>query len=233
MLTHGTASQLHVDGGYVEFQQAVLRALPHDIDPNIADGWRNNTGALAKVLREALLPPDNPATEAAPVPKPEPQPLLIPVCTEKVFPRVAFTARDRFVVNTKKNAPVKISYLGDNFKAWFLGKEEQPFAGSTLNCSKLSRYSVDGPIIKELGGEEKAETTLAELFSLMEMQKNGESGALLTNGYANIFYIKDTAGGLRTVDARWGGVGWLVHAFAVAHPYEWSDGCRVFSRDSR
>ena len=57
-------------GDTLNFNKAVLRALPHDIDPNIADGWRNNTGALAKVLREALLPPDNPATEAVRFPSP-------------------------------------------------------------------------------------------------------------------------------------------------------------------
>ena len=63
-----------------------------------------------------------------------------------------FVARDRFVVNTGKKAPVKISYLGDNFKDWFLRKEEQAFEGSTLKYGKLSRSSVDGPILKELGG---------------------------------------------------------------------------------
>lgn len=52
----GTASQLHVDGAYVEFQMAVLRALPRDIDPDVADGWRENGEALARVLYEILVP---------------------------------------------------------------------------------------------------------------------------------------------------------------------------------
>jgi hypothetical protein len=160
--------------------------------------------------------------------------LLIPVGTTIVAATTTlFVARDRFVVNTKKNAFVKISYLGDNFKSWFLRKEEQPFAGSTLKYGKLSRYSVDGPILAELGGETEAETTLTELFALMEAQKNGESGPLLTNGYANIFYIKDTAGALRAVHAYWHGGGWHVGAVAVTYPYEWRGGRRVFSRDSR
>ncbi len=144
-----------------------------------------------------------------------------------------FIAKDHFVVNTKKNAPVKISYLGDNFKAQFLGKEEQPFAGSTLNYGKLSRSSVDGPIIAALGGEEKAETTLTELFSLMEAQKNGEDGLLLTNGYANIFYIKDVTGVLCAVSAGWGGDGWSVSAIVVTDPCEWLGGLQVFSCNSR
>ncbi len=224
MATHGTASQLHVDGAYVEFQQAVLRALPRDIDPDVADGWRNNGESLARVLREALHPPVKPATK----------PLLIPVGTTSLAATTTpFVARDRFVVNTGKKAPVKISYLGDNFKSWFLGKEEQPFAGSTLKYGKLSRYSVDGPILAELGGETAAETTLTELFALMEAQKNGESGPLLTNGYANIFYVRDAAGGLRAVYANWNDDGWRVGAVSILYPNDWYDGHRFFSRDSR
>lgn len=37
-------------------------------------------------------------------------------------------AKDRFVIDTSSNAKAKISFLGDNFKAWFLGKVEEPFA---------------------------------------------------------------------------------------------------------
>jgi len=169
-----------------------------------------------------------------PKPAVTPTGLLIPVGTTIVAATTTlFVARDRFVLNTKKGAPVKISYLGDNFKSWFLRKEEQPFGGSTLKYGKLSRYSVDGPIIKELGGEAEAETILTEIFSLMEAQKNGEDGALLNNGYANIFYVRDTNGVLRTVRVHWDDVGWDVGARAVAGPLEWCDDSQVFSRDSR
>jgi hypothetical protein len=51
---HGTASQ--VTGSYVEFQAAVLRALPRDIDSDVALGWTQNGESLARVLREALTP---------------------------------------------------------------------------------------------------------------------------------------------------------------------------------
>ena len=159
--------------------------------------------------------------------------LLIPVGTAMVTATTTlFVASDRFVVNTEKNAPVKISYLGDNFMDWFLGKEEQPFGGSTLNYGRLSRSSLDGPIIAKLGGEAKAETTLTELFSLMEMQKNGESGPLLINGYANIFYIRDVNGVLRAVSAYWNSDGWRVAAHSIAGPHWWGGGDQVFSRNS-
>lgn len=54
MTKHGTASQ--VTGSYVEFQAAVLRALPRDIDPDVALRWTQNGESLARVLREALTP---------------------------------------------------------------------------------------------------------------------------------------------------------------------------------
>jgi len=98
------------------------------------------------------------------------------------------------------------SPVGDNFKEWFLDKVEQPMGESTLNYGKLSHSSVDGPIIEELGGKEKAETTLTELFALMEMQRDG--------------------------DGKSGG-GWYVSAYPVTDPYAWDGEYRVFSRDSR
>lgn len=144
-------------------------------------------------------------------------------------------AKDRFVVNTKRNAPVKISAVWDNFTTWFLsgkGKTEDPISEQTLRYHKLRQSSVDGPIITELGGEAKAETTLSEMFSLMEKQKNGEDGVLLNNGWANLFYIKDQNGVLRTVRVDWYDGGWYVDAHSVEGPGRWRDGRRVFSRNS-
>lgn len=57
MTKHGTASQ--VTGSYVEFQAAVLRALPRDINPDVALGWTQNCESLARILREALTPDRN------------------------------------------------------------------------------------------------------------------------------------------------------------------------------
>ena len=146
-----------------------------------------------------------------------------------------FVAKEKFVRDTGHKAKVKIDNLGDNFKAWFLNgnsKTEEPIMEQTLRYHKLRQSSVDGPIMAELGGAEKSETTLSEMFSLMEKQKNGEDGVLLNNGYANILYIKDIAGVLRTVSVHWYVVGWHVSAGSVEHPVRWNDGHRVFSRNS-
>lgn len=155
--------------------------------------------------------------------------VTVPATTSKLV------AKEKFMISTERNAPVKISYLGDNFTAWFLnndGKIEDPITEQTLRYHKLRQSSVDGPIITELGGEEKSETTLSEMFSLMEKQKHGEDGVLLNNGYANIFYIKDQNGVLRAVLVSWDGGGWFVSAVSVEDPGRWRDGRQVFSRNS-
>ncbi len=146
-----------------------------------------------------------------------------------------FVAKTRFVVNTDKDALVKISGLGSNFELWFLngdGKTEDSISEQRFRYHKLRQFSVDGPIIAELGGAEKSETTLSGMFSLMEKQKHGEDGVLLNNGYANIFYIKDNAGVLRTVSVRCRAGGWRVDAYSVESPSRWRDGYQVFSRNS-
>lgn len=146
-----------------------------------------------------------------------------------------FVAKEKFVRDTGNDAKVKINYLGDNFTKWFLagsGKIERPMGKQTLCYGDLKKASVDVPIITELGGAKKAETSLTELFSLMEKQGNGEGGALLTNGWTNIFYIKDMQGVLRAVYVDWNADGWGVLADVVSDPREWNDGYRVFSRNS-
>ncbi len=65
MANRGTASQ--VTGSYVEFQAAVLRALPRDIDPDVAFGWTKNGESLACILREALTPNGKPAGNIYPI----------------------------------------------------------------------------------------------------------------------------------------------------------------------
>ena len=145
---------------------------------------------------------------------------------------VKFIAKDKFRKDSKE---VKFYGIWDNFTNWFLagnGKIEEPLGEQELRYGNLTKDSVDGPIIQELGGEAKAETTLTELYELLKKQTNGEDGDLLTNGCANIFYIRDTSGVLRAVLVRWRVDGWRVLAYSVVSPYDCHAGRRVFSRNS-
>jgi hypothetical protein len=143
-----------------------------------------------------------------------------------------FIARKKFVRDTSSGVRVKISGWGDNFEKNFLGKIEEVSSVVNLCCHRLKKWSRSILIISELGGDDAAETMLAEMYALMEKQGNGESGDLLTNGGANIFFIRDVAGVLWTVYCYWVDVGWRLDANPVVDQSEWYGARPVFSRDS-
>jgi hypothetical protein len=130
-----------------------------------------------------------------------------------------------------KKSGVKMVEHGSNFKSWFGGKIEEDFPEGELRPLTLTQSANDSEIIADLGGETAAEVTLAEIWRLMERQANGGEGALLTNGYANIFYVRDRNGVLRMVHVHWCGDGWSAYAYALDDS-RWHDGYRVFSRNS-
>ncbi|MEX2405065.1 MAG: hypothetical protein WD579_00515 [Candidatus Paceibacterota bacterium] len=144
-----------------------------------------------------------------------------------------FIAKDNFREG-KETDGVSIIWLGSNFKSHFLGKIEENVEDTELKIHRLREYSRDIPIIHELGGEEIVETSLSHLWSLLKRQGQGEDGDLLTNGYANIFYIRDSQGVLWAVRALWfsGRRGWYVEAYSIEYPSRWDGGYQVFSRDS-
>jgi hypothetical protein len=144
-----------------------------------------------------------------------------------------FVAKDRFKL--KKDGG-HFSNFNDNFTSWFLtdeGKVEDSVGEQHLRFGTLLKISVDGPVLEELGGEAKAETTLCAIYDLQLEQPNGEKeGVLLNNGYSNIFYVRDTLGVLRAVCVYWYGGGWGVVAYSVEGTRAWDTDSRVFSANS-
>jgi len=210
----------------IEGSSAVTASQLKDFFRQIADGSLNGEQV------QAILERKNPFAEPvwpAPV---EPRKLLESVATAALASVESFVAVERFVVDTGKKAPVKLGWLGDNFKEHFLPKVETQIEGTEVKISKLLEASLDPPIINALGGEEKAETSLAHLYALLLLQPKGQKGKLLTNGYANIFYIRDAKGVLWAVRARWDDIYdyWHVEANPVSRPNAWNDGGRVVSR---
>src|SRR6185295_1308945 len=94
-----------------------------------------------------------------------------------------FVVDDKFVVNTNTDAAVRIRHVDSDFQCWFGGKTEEPMPESKLDSYDLCCDSRDKPILAALSGPEQAETTLAQMYSLMEKQRNGEEGVLLNNSY--------------------------------------------------
>lgn len=155
--------------------------------------------------------------------------LLQFVTTTSVAAIESFKAEESFKVDTKK-AAVRIWYLGDNFKKHFGRKVEGASEAAEIKVHKLTESSLDAPIVAELA--DKCEITLGQFFALLSKQGKGESGPLLTNGWANIAYIRDDEGILWAVSAYWYADrgGWRVEAFSVESPHGWSDGIQVLSR---
>lgn len=214
--------------------------LRHQLDNNLigeeGDLWK---AELVKFLRKE---PSWSNGRVAQVTQPKTKPSIFEFVSTVVVASTTrkFVAKDKFVVNTKRSAPVKIRLLGVNFIKWFLsgnGKIEDPISEPCgLRYARLRQPYTDRRIIKELGGKAKAETTLTEMFSLMKKRKNrkknGKVGILLDNGWTNIFYIKDQNGVLRAVFVFWCDDGWYVCASSVESPHGWHGGHRVFSRNS-
>ncbi len=217
-----------------EFTTGPLNQLIVNLGGRDGDQWAQQFKRFLR--KEPCWTNGNVTQVAQPQPTPSILELVSTVSTVVVNATTGkLVAKEKFVLGTGPKAKVKISYLGDNFTEWFLsgsGKTEDSITEQTLRYHKLRQSSVDGPIITELGGEAKAETTLSEMFSLMEKQKHGEDGVLLNNCYANIFYIRDSAGVLRAVFVFWHSGGWDVGACSVGSPDGWLDGCQVFSRNS-
>ena len=143
-----------------------------------------------------------------------------------------FVAKDKFITDSKG---IKFKGISGNFTKWFLGgdgKIEEPIGEKVLRYGNLIKHSTDGPIMEELGGETKVETSLTELYDLLIKQSNGEEGVLLTNGHANIFWIRDIGGVMRTFFVCWESGYWLVYVYYNMNPRSWSAGTRVFFRSS-
>jgi hypothetical protein len=155
--------------------------------------------------------------------------ILVPIDIVITVRPTELVACDKF----KMNGDVRIYRLWSEFEQWFLGKVEKlaEVAKTTLSCTVLLKHAVDEEIITALGGEAKAETSLAEIWDLLQKQPNGERGVLLTDSSANIFYVKDRDEVLRTVNVYWGNSGWRVVAGLIGDPAGWLPGGQVIFRN--
>ena len=154
-----------------------------------------------------------------------PPPLLRKVASVAVNGAKKFVARD-----VLKEA--NVGWTGDNFKKLFLGNVEEDVADITFAINRLEQSSSDAPIMAQLG--DRTEIKLTHFFELLKKQSKGEDGALLTNGNANIAYIRGSDGNLWAVHGGWGSACgyWGVEVYSVEGPSRWSDGFQILSRDS-
>jgi hypothetical protein len=151
--------------------------------------------------------------------------IILPATTEK------FSAADKFVENITESAKTKIWGLSEDFEDKFLSKVEDPLRVTTLRYGVLHQSANNGRIIRALGGGMRVETTLTEMFFLMEQQGEGQEGILLTNVLANLFFIRDKDGVLGVVGVRWlNNSGWDILTFPIDDLQDWAKGSQVFYR---
>lgn len=155
--------------------------------------------------------------------------LLEPMTMVSVPAVPRFKAKDKFREGKTVDG-VKVYGTGSNFDAHFMGKVEKDVATMQLRAHKLRKGSKDPAIIEALGGTGLVETSLAQMWEMMKKQGEGQEGDLLTNGYANIFYVPDTEGVIWAVGCSWRGSSWGVGAGPLSFPFDWYAGHQVFSR---
>jgi hypothetical protein len=124
-----------------------------------------------------------------------------------------------------------IRWLGDNFRSLFVGKTLEGAGSGKLAIHSLAESSTNQQLKDELG--DGAISPLAYLLSLVENQKQGGAGPLLTNGCANLLIV-EVEGSVWVVDVRWhSGCGyWRAGADPLEGPCEWRAGGQVVSCDS-
>ena len=133
-----------------------------------------------------------------------------------------------------KKASVK-TYLGSNFESWVFPEipDEIPAFDGKLQKTQLTKNMNDTAIQAELG-QPKPHTVvefIAIIIHLLSKQAKGEEGMLLTNGYANIFYVQLADSRVVAVGVYWDadGRGWCFNADGLGGG-TWGGGDVVFSR---
>jgi len=112
-----------------------------------------------------------------------------------------------------------------------LGKTLKGTPAGMVAVNQLKEYSTNQQLKDELGNE--AVTPFASMLSLMEKQRNGEAGSLLTNGWANLVLV-EVKGELWVVGVRWDSYyrDWNVGACPLGDPGGWGGGGQILSCDS-
>lgn len=209
---------------FAEFVAAVVQSLPRDLDTNTAQDWITNREALAKHLRYALVPPQLKS-------------LFTPVDTFEVQLPEVFVPSDHFVVGfDRKEAPIKISFIGESFERLFLRLKWQENSPRkvisspdrrkvTFLCQTLNRRSDNKSIIAALGGEGYVQSTLAEVYAVMAEQLNGKN----TNNCLKQFFVRnDFDGVLHKVWVCKHTYGWRIEACDAKLSTVLDAGCQVF-----
>lgn len=109
--------------------------------------------------------------------------------------------------NKDKFFSEKFIWMSDSFQKNILPEIEQEItsANYTLTSLQLTQSLSDFDIRKDLSEDEVVtpHQWAQEMCTLMNQQSRGQEGSLLTNGYANIRYVKLSNGTVLAMDVDW------------------------------
>jgi hypothetical protein len=159
-------------------------------------------------------------------------PLLRAGDTISISATEAFAVSVNFAPDLRPEARVLIASILSNFGRWFFTAQIDPAPACAVEWLELQRNASNTTILNELGGVSAAETSLATAYALMLRQNAGQPGPLATNGWSNVFYVRDAKGLLRSVNVHWCDGGWSVEAMQVEIITELSIRDRVFRNAS-
>lgn len=197
----------------------ILENLPGNMSDDVMQGWIDNPKGLQEFLaglvpfppqERFLIPHENFVLAGGP---------LSPSFEKGFDPHGFFKNRKGLWVSNEFID--RILSLADKVM------EGQP---SDLKSWDLRKNATDTEIRAELP-ENLLE--LWQIAKLIEAQPNGEKGLLLTNGYANLFYVKGKGRQAFVVGVGWDADygRWVVSAWGLGGHGVWHAGGRVFSRN--
>ncbi|MCR4279580.1 MAG: hypothetical protein NUV78_02465 [Candidatus Zambryskibacteria bacterium] len=135
---------------------------------------------------------------------------------------VRITAQPTTITSKEYFAEAGVVSAGSNFETQFYGLEVAAVAAGELAVRKLTKDSLDAPILAELG--DKAETSVSQFRAFLDANRGSSEWF--------IFYLRGNDGNLWAVSADWnaGDGGWRVGARSVAAPIWWDAGRQVLSQ---
>ncbi len=146
---------------------------------------------------------------------------LVPV-TEIVL---SSSRRIELVTERKLKKMVKIAAIEDGFKHRFQSFNKDLLPKRVVCGYDLKQEETDLSVMNIIGP--RFLTRMADLWSMLLRQPNGESGELLTNGMANVFYVFDGKE-VCAVILYWTRSGWHLDACATEDKNQWIVGSRIF-----
>ena len=150
------------------------------------------------------------------------QALTLPGCDMLSSSRQFFAAREGLMIGDGARARVQSV------------KTVESLIEIKIKYFDLVRLANDWKIMSELPPDHAftEEELWPHLQGMLERQWDGKNGPLITNDYANIFYVRDQSGEVFSVHADWVADRrkWDVDAYRLGDD-RWGKGSRVFSRN--